>query len=78
MEENYSRGKRFGDKFWKCETLDVLSVGFLFWCNPLSELLLARASVTGPDNTPGRAPERVRPVLSAFTRHQLARASSES
>ncbi|KAK2449007.1 hypothetical protein QL285_008246 [Trifolium repens] len=45
-------------------------------CNSLSEWLLARASVTGPDNTPGRAPERVRPVLSAFTRHQLARASS--
>ncbi|KAK2399354.1 putative wall-associated receptor kinase [Trifolium repens] len=47
-------------------------------CNSLSELLLARASVTGHDNTPGRAPERVRPVLTAFTRHQLARASPES
>ncbi|KAK2409521.1 ACT protein tyrosine kinase family protein [Trifolium repens] len=45
-------------------------------CNSLSEWLLARASVTGLDNSPGRAPERVRPVLSAFTRHQLARASS--
>ena len=30
VEENYSRGKRFGDKFWKCLTLDVLSVGFMF------------------------------------------------
>ena len=30
MEENYSLGKRFGDKFWKCLTIDVLSVGFLF------------------------------------------------
>ena len=30
MEENYSRGKRFDDKFWKCLTLDVLSVGFMF------------------------------------------------
>ena len=30
VEGNYSRGKRFGDKFWKCETLDVLSVGFEF------------------------------------------------
>ncbi|KAK2387766.1 hypothetical protein QL285_061508 [Trifolium repens] len=45
-------------------------------CNSPGEWLLARASVTGPDNTPGRAPERVRPELSAFTRHQLARASS--
>ncbi|KAK2404424.1 hypothetical protein QL285_053764 [Trifolium repens] len=50
----------------------------LLLCNSLSEWLLARASVTGPDNTPGRAPERVSPVLSAFTRHQLARASSGS
>ena len=30
MEENYSRGKRFGDKFWNGKTLDVLSVGFMF------------------------------------------------
>ena len=30
VEENYSRGKRFDDKFWKCLTLDVLSMGFLF------------------------------------------------
>ena len=30
MEENYSRGKRFGDKFWNGKTIDVLSVGFLF------------------------------------------------
>ena len=30
MEENYSRGKRFGDKFWKCLTLDVLSIVFCF------------------------------------------------
>ena len=29
-EENYSRGKRFGDKFWNGKTIDVLSVGFLF------------------------------------------------
>ncbi|KAK2355409.1 hypothetical protein QL285_092824 [Trifolium repens] len=50
----------------------------LLLCNSLSECLLARASVTGHDNTPGRAPERVRPVLTAFTRHQLARASSGS
>ncbi|KAK2361911.1 hypothetical protein QL285_087016 [Trifolium repens] len=47
-------------------------------CNSLSEWLLAGASVTGHDNTPGRAPERARPVLTAFTRHQLARASSGS
>ncbi|KAK2404499.1 hypothetical protein QL285_053832 [Trifolium repens] len=45
-------------------------------CNSPGECLLARASVTGHDNTPGRAPERARPVLTAFTRHQLARASS--
>ena len=32
MEENYSRGKRFGDKFWNGKTLDVLSVGFMFLC----------------------------------------------
>ena len=32
MEENYSRGKRFGDKFWNGKTIDVLSVGFLFLC----------------------------------------------
>ncbi|KAK2380961.1 hypothetical protein QL285_068606 [Trifolium repens] len=44
-------------------------------CNSLSEWLLAGASVTGPDNTPGRAPERARPVLTAFTRCQHARAS---
>ncbi|KAK2363137.1 hypothetical protein QL285_088149 [Trifolium repens] len=43
-----------------------------------------RASVYSPGrvsqvmNTPERAPERVRPVLTAFTRHQLARASSET
>ncbi|KAK2380931.1 hypothetical protein QL285_068580 [Trifolium repens] len=43
-------------------------------CNSPGEWLLARASVTGHDNTPGR----VRPVLPAFTRHQLARASSGS
>ena len=30
MEENYSRGKRFGDKFWNGKTIDVLSVGFCF------------------------------------------------
>ncbi|KAK2396487.1 hypothetical protein QL285_058141 [Trifolium repens] len=47
-------------------------------CNSPGECLLARASVTGHDNTPGRAPERARPVLTAFTRRQLARASSES
>ncbi|KAK2396307.1 hypothetical protein QL285_057965 [Trifolium repens] len=29
-------------------------------------------------NTPGRVPQRVRPVLTAFTRCLLARASSES
>ncbi|KAK2355707.1 hypothetical protein QL285_093093 [Trifolium repens] len=29
-------------------------------------------------NTPGRAPQRARPVFSDFTRHQLARASPES
>ncbi|KAK2396610.1 hypothetical protein QL285_058256 [Trifolium repens] len=29
-------------------------------------------------NTPGRAPQRVKPVFTAFTRHQLARASSGS
>ena len=32
VEENYSRGKRFGDKFWNGKTIDVLSVGFLFLC----------------------------------------------
>ncbi|KAK2397436.1 hypothetical protein QL285_059008 [Trifolium repens] len=48
----------------------------LLLCNSPGERLLARASVTGHDNTPGRAPERARPVVSAFTRHQLARASS--
>ncbi|KAK2390866.1 hypothetical protein QL285_064376 [Trifolium repens] len=47
-------------------------------CNSPSECLLAGASVTGRDNTPGRAPQRARPVVSAFTRCQLARASSES
>ena len=30
VEENYSRGKRFSDKFWNGKTIDVLSVGFLF------------------------------------------------
>jgi hypothetical protein len=30
VEENYSREKRFSDKFWKCFTTDVLSVDFLF------------------------------------------------
>ncbi|KAK2396099.1 hypothetical protein QL285_057771 [Trifolium repens] len=29
-------------------------------------------------NSPGRAPQRTRPVFSDFTRHQLARASPES
>ncbi|KAK2366580.1 hypothetical protein QL285_079944 [Trifolium repens] len=29
-------------------------------------------------NSPGRAPQRARPVFSDFTRHQLARASPES
>ena len=33
MEENYSRGKRFGDKFWNGKTIDVLSVGFLFFAS---------------------------------------------
>ncbi|KAK2362667.1 hypothetical protein QL285_087711 [Trifolium repens] len=47
-------------------------------CNSPGECLLARASVTGHDNMSGRAPERARPVLTAFTRHQLARASPES
>ena len=30
VKENYSRGKRFGDKFWNGKTIDVLSVGFTF------------------------------------------------
>ncbi|KAK2394838.1 hypothetical protein QL285_056624 [Trifolium repens] len=38
--------------------------GLIQWlgCNSLSECLLARASVTGHDNTPGRAPERLSTV----------------
>ncbi|KAK2396506.1 hypothetical protein QL285_058158 [Trifolium repens] len=63
-----------GGKRW-CE---LLSFCCHDRCNSLSECLLARASVTGHDNTPGRAPERVRPVLTAFTRCQLARASYET
>ena len=43
MEENYSRGKRFGDKFWKYFETDVRSVSFLF----LRILLVARAKVVG-------------------------------
>ncbi|KAK2396488.1 hypothetical protein QL285_058142 [Trifolium repens] len=72
MEENYSRGKRFGDKFWKStnklsENELLAYENGLLLCLEKIEWLLARASVTGPDNTPGRAPERVRPVLTAFT-----------
>jgi hypothetical protein len=29
-EENYSRGKSFGDKFLNGKTIDVFSVGFMF------------------------------------------------
>ncbi|KAK2397114.1 hypothetical protein QL285_058729 [Trifolium repens] len=39
MEENYSRGKRFGDKFWNGKTLDVLSVGFLFCFGALRKVV---------------------------------------
>ncbi|KAK2369669.1 hypothetical protein QL285_082785 [Trifolium repens] len=65
-----------------------LGLGGKRWCELLSFAIMTgatrRASVYSPGrvsqvmNTPGRAPERVRPVLTAFTRHQLARASSES
>ncbi|KAK2356297.1 hypothetical protein QL285_093642 [Trifolium repens] len=43
---------------------------------PASANSLGRASQAM--NTPGRAPERARPVFSDFTRCQLARASSET
>ncbi|KAK2362690.1 hypothetical protein QL285_087750 [Trifolium repens] len=56
------------------------------WCELLSFAVMTgatrRASVYSPGrvsqamNSPERAPERVRPVFTAFTRHQLARASS--
>ncbi|KAK2402839.1 hypothetical protein QL285_052326 [Trifolium repens] len=56
------------------------------WCELLSFAVMTgatrRASVYSPGrvsqamNSPERAPERARPVLTAFTRHQLARASS--
>ena len=58
------------------------------WCELLSSAVMtgatrrASANLLGRAsqvmNTPGRAPQRVRPVLSDFTRRQLARASSES
>ena len=56
------------------------------WCELLSFAVMTgatrRASANSPGrasqamNTPGRAPQRVRPVLPAFTRCQLAGASS--
>ncbi|KAK2400362.1 hypothetical protein QL285_050072 [Trifolium repens] len=56
------------------------------WCELLFLAVMTgatrRASVNSPGrvsqamNTPGRAPQRVRPVFTAFTRCQLARASS--
>ncbi|KAK2388472.1 hypothetical protein QL285_062154 [Trifolium repens] len=58
------------------------------WCVLLFSVVITwctrRARVNSPGrasqvmNSPGRAPQRARPVVSAFTRHQLARASSES
>ncbi|WJX49720.1 hypothetical protein P8452_36117 [Trifolium repens] len=58
------------------------------WCELLSFALMTgatrRASVYSPGrvsqamNSPERAPERIRPVFTAFTRCQLARASSET
>ncbi|KAK2356984.1 hypothetical protein QL285_094297 [Trifolium repens] len=58
------------------------------WCELLSFAVMTgatrRASVYSPGrvsqamNSPERAPERVRPVFTAFTRHQFARASPES
>ncbi|KAK2382206.1 hypothetical protein QL285_069753 [Trifolium repens] len=59
-----------------------------FVCELLSSAVMTgatrRARVHSPGrvsqamNTPGRAPQRARPVFSDFTRHQLARASPES
>ncbi|KAK2394525.1 hypothetical protein QL285_056344 [Trifolium repens] len=58
------------------------------WCELLSSAVMTgatrRASVNSLGrvsqamNTPGRAPQRARPVFSDFTRCQLARASSET
>ncbi|KAK2361198.1 hypothetical protein QL285_086378 [Trifolium repens] len=63
-----------------------LGLGGKRWCELLSFAVMTvetrGASCYSPGrvsqvmNTPGRAPERVRPVLSASTRCQLARASS--
>ncbi|KAK2366306.1 hypothetical protein QL285_079702 [Trifolium repens] len=65
-----------------------LGLGGKRWCELLSFAVMTGATRWASDNSPGRvsqvmntperAPGRVRPVLPAFTRYQLARASSGS
>ncbi|KAK2374710.1 hypothetical protein QL285_075653 [Trifolium repens] len=60
-------------KRW-CELLFLaVMTGATRWASVYSPGRVSQAM-----NTPGRAPQRARHVVSAFTRHQLARASPES